>query len=194
VRFRVRGRVRGRQLQVLGGDHGVAGAAGRRAKSGAVETYTLSEAAERCGVSVAALRRRADRGTIRTVKRDGVRRVPRSELERAGLGVAAPATPAEVVRELAETIRRQERELAALRALPERVDAERERVAAAEHRAADSAAEALRLRAELDAIAAAGPIRALRLRQRLRRGAESAPNGLGEAGANLGGAELGRGA
>jgi DNA-binding transcriptional MerR regulator len=148
-----------------------------------VETYTLSEAAERCGVSVAALRRRADRGTIRTVKRDGVRRVPRSELERAGLGVAAPATPAEVVRELAETIRRQERELAALRALPERVDAERERVDAAEHRAADSAAEALRLRAELDAIATAGPIRALRLRQRLRRGAESAPNGLGAAGA-----------
>ena len=144
-----------------------------------METYTLSEAAERCGVSVAALRRRADRGTIRTVKRDGVRRVPRSELERAGLGVEAPATPAEVVRELTETIRRQERELAALRALPERVDAERERVGAAEHRAADSAAEALRLRAELDAIAAAGPIRALRLRQRLRRGAESAPNGLG---------------
>jgi DNA-binding transcriptional MerR regulator len=143
-----------------------------------VETYTLSEAAERCGLSVAALRRRADRGTIRTVKRDGVRRVPRSELERAGLGVEAPATPAELVRELAETIRRQERELAALRALPERVDAERERVAAAEHRAADSAAEALRLRAELAEIAAAGPIRALKLRQRLRRGAENTSNNL----------------
>jgi excisionase family DNA binding protein len=148
-----------------------------------VETLTLSEAAERCGVSVAALRRRADRGTLRTLKRGGVRRVPRVELERAGLSVDAPASPAELVRELAETIRRQERELAALRALPERVDAERERVAAAEHRAADSAAEALRLRAELAEIATAGPIRALRLRQRLRRGAESAPNGLGAVGA-----------
>ncbi len=147
-----------------------------------METLTLSEAAERCGVSVAALRRRADRGTLRTVKRGGVRRVPRVELERAGLSIDAPASPAELVRELAETIRRQERELAALRALPERVDAERERVAAAEQRAAEGAAEALRLRAELDEIAAAGPIRALRLRQRLRRGAESAPNGLGEVG------------
>lgn len=149
-------------------------------ESGAVETYTLSEVAERCGVSVAALRRRADRGTLRTVKRDGVRRVPRSELERAGLRLdEQPASPAEFVRELTETIRRQERELAALRALPERVEQERGRVGAAEHRAAESASEAMRLRAELDAIAAAGPIRALKLRRRLRRGAESAPNGLG---------------
>jgi len=90
-----------------------------------VETYTLSEAAERSGVSVEALRRRADRGTLRTVKREGVRRVPRSELERAGLRVGDPAHVSDVVRELTETIRRQERELVSLRALPERVESTR---------------------------------------------------------------------
>lgn len=90
-----------------------------------METYTLSEAAERCGVKVEALRRRADRGTLRTVKREGVRRVPRSELERAGLRVGDPAHVSDVVRELTETIRRQERELVSLRALPERVESAR---------------------------------------------------------------------
>lgn len=90
-----------------------------------METYTLSEAAERSGVTVEALRRRADRGTLRTVKREGVRRVPRSELERAGLRVGDPAHVSDVVRELTETIRRQERELVSLRALPERVESTR---------------------------------------------------------------------
>ena len=90
-----------------------------------METYTLSEAAERSGVSVEAMRRRADRGTLRTVKREGVRRVPRSELERAGLRVGDPAHVSDVVRELTETIRRQERELVSLRALPERVESTR---------------------------------------------------------------------
>ena len=133
-----------------------------------METYTLREAAQLTGITVAALRRRADRGTIQTVQRDGRRRVPRSELERAGLRVGPPPESAELVAQLAQTIRDQERELAALRLLPARVEAERRRV---EDLAADQAAAAAardELQAQVDAIAAAGPIRALRLRRQLR--------------------------
>jgi len=87
-----------------------------------METYTLREAAAATGMSQEALRKRVDRGTVRSVKRDGVRRIPRSELERAGLRIGEPAEASEVVRELTDTIRRQEQELVALRALPERVE------------------------------------------------------------------------
>ncbi len=62
-----------------------------------------------------ALRKRIERGTLRAARGGGGWRIPRSELERAGLHIAAPAAAAELVAELAETIRRQERELAALR-------------------------------------------------------------------------------
>lgn len=92
-----------------------------------METYTLAEAAALTATSVQALRRRADRGTLRTVQRDGKRRVPRSELERAGLRVGPPADTAELVAELTATIVAQERELAALRALPAQVQTERRR-------------------------------------------------------------------
>ena len=122
-----------------------------------METYTLSEAAERSGVSVEAMRRRADRGTLRTVKREGVRRVPRSELERAGLRVGDPAHVSDVVRELTETIRRQERELVSLRALPERVESTRrdhEREAEA-RAAAEIRAQAAEEKARHDEAAAA---------------------------------------
>jgi hypothetical protein len=48
-------------------------------------TYTLREAADLCDTTVKALRNRADRGSLQTVLRDGERRVPHVELERAGL-------------------------------------------------------------------------------------------------------------
>ena len=108
-----------------------------------METYTLREAAAATGTSQEALRKRVDRGTIRSVKREGVRRIPRSELERAGLRVGEPAEAGDVVRELTDTIRRQEQELAALRALPERVeDVRREREQEAERRAEEAQAAA----------------------------------------------------
>ncbi len=92
-----------------------------------MELYTIREAADLTGVSVHALRRRADRETIRTVKKNGKRYIPRQELERAGLRIGqGPATVKELVAELTETIRQQERELTALRALPEKVSRERE--------------------------------------------------------------------
>jgi cell division protein FtsB len=49
------------------------------------ETYTIREAAERCDFSYEALRRRVDRGSLRAIVDNGVRRLARSELERAGL-------------------------------------------------------------------------------------------------------------
>ncbi len=140
-----------------------------------METYTTAEAARLTGSSVRALRKRIERGTLRAARGGGGWRIPRSELERAGLQVGAPAEAKELVAELAETIRRQERELASLRALPARVEQHRHTLAvldgerqAAEHRAAESQAEAQALRAEVNQIAAAGPIRVLRLRRKLR--------------------------
>ncbi len=49
-------------------------------------TYTISEAAEATGLTAKALRSRVDRGSIPAVQgRDGKRRIPHSELFRAGL-------------------------------------------------------------------------------------------------------------
>lgn len=50
-----------------------------------METFTIREAAARCGVTYQTMRKRVDRGTLRSVKQDGVRLIPRAELERAGL-------------------------------------------------------------------------------------------------------------
>jgi hypothetical protein len=52
---------------------------------------TATEAAAATGLTVRAIRRRLDRGTLQHVKRDGVRLIPRSELERHGL-LGGPAT------------------------------------------------------------------------------------------------------
>jgi hypothetical protein len=91
-----------------------------------METFTIREAAERCEVSYQAMRRRVDRGSLQAVHKDGVRRIPRTELERAGLWPGAVSgTPEEVQRLQAENegLRRELREL---RLLPQQVDAERE--------------------------------------------------------------------
>jgi excisionase family DNA binding protein len=50
-----------------------------------MQTNSRREAAQLCGVSLTAMRSRADRGSIKTVMRGAQRRVPRSELERTGL-------------------------------------------------------------------------------------------------------------
>jgi len=140
-----------------------------------METYTTAEAARLTGTTVRALRKRIERGTLRAARGGEGWRIPRSELERAGLHISPPVPATELVAELAETIRSQERELAALRALPAKVEQHRHTLAAldgerqeAELRAAQSDAEAQALRAEVAQIAAAGPIRVLRLRRKLR--------------------------
>jgi hypothetical protein len=101
-----------------------------------VQTLTLKEAAEACGLSVKALQRRAERGTLRVVVRDGVRRLPLSELERAGL------LPDAEVRGLRDELARLERELATHRLLVERVERETAVEVEARQRAEAAAVEA----------------------------------------------------
>ncbi|MGH3022196.1 MAG: helix-turn-helix domain-containing protein [Gaiellaceae bacterium] len=50
-----------------------------------MRTYTITEAAELTGTSRKAIARRVERGSLRSVVRNGRRRIPRSELVRAGL-------------------------------------------------------------------------------------------------------------
>jgi chromosome segregation ATPase len=50
-----------------------------------MEMFTIAEAAEATGLTKKALRNRVDRGQVRSVLREGMRHIPRSELERAGL-------------------------------------------------------------------------------------------------------------
>jgi excisionase family DNA binding protein len=50
-----------------------------------LRTYTITEAAEATGISRKAIARRVERGSLRSVVRNGRRRIPRSELVRAGL-------------------------------------------------------------------------------------------------------------
>lgn len=132
---------------------------------------TLRQAAEESGLTLKALRSRADRGQVQTVQRPDphgqpVRLVPRSELERLGL---LPAGPDQELHQELEQLRTA---LAEQRQLTERV----QRDQLAEHQAHEHTRAALHeqraltttLQADLDAIAAAGPIKALRLRRRLK--------------------------
>ncbi len=132
----------------------------------------MREAAKACGVSYQAMRTRVDRGQVEVVKRDGTRRIPEVDLEKVGL-LSGPTDP-EVVHLRSENAELRH-ELQTMRALPARVEAEREarermeeafHQARAEKQAGDQAAE--ELRRQLEEIAGAGPIRALRLRRRLR--------------------------
>lgn len=90
-----------------------------------METYTIREAAERCQVSYEALRRRVDRGSVQTTRKDGVRRIPRTELERIGLWPGARSDAPEEVQRLQAELERVREELRELRLLPRKVDAER---------------------------------------------------------------------
>jgi excisionase family DNA binding protein len=58
-----------------------------------VRTYTITEAAELTGTSRKAIARRVERGSLRSVVRNGRRRIPRSELVRAGLLAESEQTP-----------------------------------------------------------------------------------------------------
>lgn len=108
-----------------------------------METLTITEAAEATGVSKKALRNRVDRGQLRAVLRDGMRRIPRSELERIGLIVKlpheagdgagglqnateSPSTEAAAWREALERLERQAAELAELRLITRQAETLRE--------------------------------------------------------------------
>jgi hypothetical protein len=101
-------------------------------------TYTIAEAAELTGLSRKAIARRLERGSLRSLVRNGRRLVPRSELVRAGLiseegtpqGAPSPPSPvaaaeagspevmlAALMRELLDRLERQGNEIASYRAI-----------------------------------------------------------------------------
>lgn len=103
-------------------------------------TYTIVEAAEATGLSRKAIARRLERGSLRSLVRNGRRLVPRSELVRAGLlpeegaatepqappqspvaGTADTGSPevmlAALMRELLDRLERQGNEIASYRAI-----------------------------------------------------------------------------
>lgn len=94
-------------------------------EDGVMETLTIREAAERCQVSYEALRRRVDRGSVQTVSKDGVRRIPRAELERVGLWPGARSDALEEIQRLQMELERARSELRELRLLPRKAGAER---------------------------------------------------------------------
>jgi excisionase family DNA binding protein len=132
--------------------------------AGMERTLTLAEAADATGLTRKALQRRVDRGSLRSVLIGGLRRVPVSELYRAGLltetgavegderspsseAAASPAgrRPALDVGELLDRLERQARELGEMRALTRQ--AESLQAQAEGERAARRAAEAALLEA-----------------------------------------------
>jgi len=146
-------------------------------------TYSLREAAELCDTTLKAMRNRADRGGLQTVLLDGERRVPHSELERAGL------LPDAELHQLRGQVDKLTRELAAQRQLVVSVERDREaerqahqlteqallqqRASATTARAqAGTATQALQaLEADL---LGAGPLKAWKLARTRRKAADAA--------------------
>jgi excisionase family DNA binding protein len=119
-----------------------------------METYSLREAADRTGIGYEALRTRVDRGQIRAVKhgRGRSRRIPRSELEAAGLPVESkPATTSQVVSDLLAKLEKQAGELASLRQLEQRAGSLAAQVEAERKSREVVELEAHRLRAQIEA-------------------------------------------
>jgi excisionase family DNA binding protein len=124
-----------------------------------VRTYTISEAAELTGVSRKAIARRVERGSLRSVVRNGRRRIPRSELARAGLledgsqraprnGPASPPLPHPGAGgELAEVERPEDMLTSLFREVLDRFERQSQEIA--QYRALTVQAESLRLTNEL---------------------------------------------
>jgi chromosome segregation ATPase len=140
-----------------------------------MNTYTLREAADLLGgqISYEALRKRVQKpdtptGIRSVIGKDGKRRIPRSELEHH-FRVSGSQDVAAVIRELSETIASKEAELITLRALPERLAAEREALAergqSAERRAQDAENRATELETRLSDLRAASWLKRRKLLQ-----------------------------
>lgn len=124
-----------------------------------MRTYTISEAADLTGVSRKAIARRVERGSLRSVVRNGRRRIPRSELVRAGLlddgsqraprsGPASPPLPRPGPGgELAEVERPEDMLSGLFREVLDRFERQSQEIA--QYRALTVQAESLRLTNEL---------------------------------------------
>lgn len=147
-----------------------------------IEIFTIREAAEKCGLSYEAMRKRVDRGSVKTNLKGGVRLIHRSQLEEAGLWPVPQGGDPELLKENEEL----RKEVEQYKVLTEQAQstAEAERTARAEAEASMSKAQAERLaaeqvakaqeekaealRADLEEISNAGPFKALRMRRRIR--------------------------
>ena len=125
----------------------------KTAPQGMPRLLTVAEVAAETGLSKKAIRRRIERGTLVSVLRDGSRMVPRGALDSLDL-TESDSTP-----------EGNGGELVIWRELYER---ERDSREASEERERELHQEAGELREELAALANAGPIRAFRLRRRVR--------------------------
>lgn len=124
-----------------------------------LRTYTITEAAELTGVSRKAIARRVERGSLRSVVRNGRRRIPRTELVRAGLideGAQRPrdGSPASPLlprpgpgTDLAETGTNEDMLAALFREVLDRFERQSQEIA--QYRALTVQAESLRLTNEL---------------------------------------------
>jgi hypothetical protein len=91
----------------------------------AMETFTIREPAERCGVSYQAIRKRVDRGSLEVVRKDGVRLIRKRRSSERGCGRGRARTP---LRSSPGCRRRTSAcdSSCELRQLPQQVDGERE--------------------------------------------------------------------
>ncbi len=129
-----------------------------------MESYTFAQAEQLTGTTRKALRNRVYRGQLESVLRGGVRRIPRSELERVGLlgsddetgelSEMSHGAPREtpMMDELLDRLERQAAELGELRALTREADslrADRERLEASLY---EAHAKVTELQARLDEV------------------------------------------
>jgi excisionase family DNA binding protein len=131
----------------------------RRSRDEDLRTYTITEAADLTGMSRKAIARRVERGSLRSVVRNGRRRIPRSELVRAGLladgeqqprsaDPAAPFLPRPASgAELAETGTTEDMLATLFREVLDRFERQSQEIA--QYRALTVQAESLRLTNEL---------------------------------------------
>jgi excisionase family DNA binding protein len=124
-----------------------------------LRTYTITEAADLTGLSRKAIARRVERGSLRSVVRNGRRRIPRSELVRNGLleetekrppagGPSAPLLPRPGVgTDLAETTSTEDMLATLFREVLDRFERQSQEIA--QFRALTVQAESLRLTNEL---------------------------------------------
>jgi len=125
-------------------------------------TLTIREASEATGLTVRALRSRCDRGSLRFVVRDGLRRIPYSELLRTGLAEAGngasaqqeqprstsseAASTSDVILEMAKRLELQGEQIGAMRQLTQQA----ETISQQEHERADELeGELLEMRAKV---------------------------------------------
>ena len=141
-------------------------------------TLTIKETAEATGLTITAVRSRIERGTLPAVVRDGLRRIPYSELVRAGLveagngaaigqlprqGTAAESPQPDVLAELVNRLEAQAEELGRLKA----ITAVAETTSDQEHeRAEQLETEVIELRAKVAELEAQQPRRWWRPRRR----------------------------